>query len=55
MLGVAGRCWRRKGIASVHLADGVVWLAQLHSYDARGIGSDEHWIKRYLNLTPRWR
>lgn len=35
-----GRWRKRKGIASVRLEDGTVLLAELHWYEAHGIGSD---------------
>jgi hypothetical protein len=42
--------WRkRKGIAQVELAGGVVRLAELHWYEATGIGQREFKIKRYLD------
>ena len=41
--------WRkRKGIARVQLADGSVALAELHWYEATGVGRREYKIKRYL-------
>ena len=45
----AGRWRKRKGVARVRLADGAVRLAELHWYEAHGIGSHEHKIKRYLD------
>jgi hypothetical protein len=42
--------WRkRKGIAQVGLPDGVVRLAELHWYEATGVGKCEFKIKRYLD------
>ena len=42
--------WRkRKGIASVRLSDGTVRLAEIHWYEATGIGKRETKIKRYLD------
>ena len=42
--------WRkRKGIAQVELPDGVVRTAELHWYEAAGIGQREFKIKRYLD------
>jgi len=42
--------WRkRKGIAEVELPDGVVRTAELHWYEATGIGQREFKIKRYLD------
>jgi hypothetical protein len=42
--------WRKlKGNASVRLSDGSVRLAELHWYEAHGIGRHEYKIKRYLD------
>ncbi len=42
--------WRkRKGIADVELPDGVARTAELHWYEATGIGQREFKIKRYLD------
>jgi hypothetical protein len=42
--------WRkRKGIASVRLSDGTIRPAELHWYEATGIGRRELKIKRYLD------
>lgn len=42
--------WRkRKGIASVRLPDGAIRLAELHWYEANGIGKRDIKIKRYLD------
>ncbi len=42
--------WRkRKGVARVRLSDGSIRLAELHWYEATGIGRYEFKIKRYLN------
>ena len=43
-----GRWRKRKGVASVQLADGTVRLAEIHWYEATGIGKKEFKIKRYL-------
>jgi hypothetical protein len=43
-----GRWRKRKGIASVQLADGTVRVAEIHWYEATGIGKKEFKIKRYL-------
>jgi hypothetical protein len=43
-----GRWRKRKGIARVKLADGTIQLAELHSYEASGIGRKEYKIKRLL-------
>jgi hypothetical protein len=44
-----GRWRKRKGTAQVELAGGVVRLAELHWYEAAGIGQREFKIKRYLD------
>ena len=42
--------WRkRKGTAQVELAGGLVRLAELHWYEATGIGQREFKIKHYLD------
>jgi hypothetical protein len=43
-----GRWRKRKGTAQVRLADGSVHLAEIHWYEAAGIGSKEYKIKRLL-------
>ena len=43
-----GRWRKRKGIALVRLADDFVHLAELHWYEASGIGRKEFKIKRLL-------
>jgi hypothetical protein len=43
-----GRWRKRKGIAHVRLADGSVHLAEVHWYEAAGVGSKEFKIKRLL-------
>ena len=43
-----GRWRKRKGTAQVELAGGVIRLAELHWYEAAGIGQHEFKIKRYL-------
>lgn len=41
--------WRkRKGEATVRLSDGTVLYAEVHWYEATGIGKREFKIKRYL-------
>lgn len=41
--------WRkRKGIARVRLADGSIHLAELHWYEASGVGRKEFKIKNLL-------
>lgn len=42
--------WRKcKGVASVKLEDGAIRRAELHWYEATGIGRYELKIKRYLD------
>ncbi len=42
--------WRkRKGFATVRLSDGTLRNAELHWYEAAGIGKREFKIKRYLD------
>ncbi len=43
-----GRWRKRKGFARVRLADGSTHLAELHWYEASGIGRKELKIKRLL-------
>ena len=44
-----GRWRKRKGIATVLLADGTARPAELHWYEAAGIGPQEYKIKRFLD------
>lgn len=44
-----GRWRRRKGIATVELSDGAIRKAELHWYEAAGIGKRLFKIKRYLD------
>jgi len=44
-----GRWRKRKGVGRVLLSDGAIRLAEIHWYEAHGIGSYEHKIKRYLD------
>ena len=44
-----GRWRKRKGMARVRLTDGTVRRAELHSYEASGIGRFEFKIKHYLD------
>ena len=44
-----GRWRNRKGEAAVRLPDGTVRRAELHWYEASGIGRKEMKIKRYLD------
>ena len=43
-----GRWRKRKGIATVRLADGFVSEAEVHWYEATGIGKRELRVKRLL-------
>jgi hypothetical protein len=44
-----GRSWRKmKGVARVRLADGIILNAELHWYEAHGLGRKECKIKRFL-------
>lgn len=43
-----GRWRKRKGIAQVKLPDGSIRLAELHWYEATGVGKQEFKIKRYF-------
>jgi hypothetical protein len=43
-----GRWRKRKGIARVRLGDGSVHLAEIHWYEAAGIGRKEFKIKQLL-------
>jgi len=43
-----GRWRKRKGIARVRFADGTIQLAEVHWYEAAGIGRKEYKIKRLL-------
>jgi len=43
-----GRWRKRKGIARIRLSDGTVRLAELHWYEAAGIGRREFKIKHLL-------
>ena len=44
-----GRWRKRKGRARVHLVDGTIRSAEVHWYEATGIGRKELKIKRYLD------
>jgi hypothetical protein len=42
--------WRKlKGVANVRLADGTMRLAEVHWFEAHGIGKRKMRIKRYLD------
>jgi hypothetical protein len=43
-----GRWRKRKGVARVRLEDGTLHLAEVHWYEASGIGKREFKIKRFL-------
>jgi hypothetical protein len=45
----AGRWRKRKGMARVRLVDGLVCRAEVHWYEAHGIGRVEVKIKRFLD------
>jgi hypothetical protein len=40
---------KKKGISTVALEDGSVWIAELHWYEAHGIGQKEMKLKRMLD------
>lgn len=45
--------WRkRKGFATVRLLDGSLYEAEIHWYEASGIGKREFKIKRYISVQP---
>ena len=44
----AGRWRKRKGVAQIRLADGAIRRAEVHWYEAHGIGRKELKIKRFL-------
>jgi hypothetical protein len=44
-----GRWRKRKGIASIRLPNGTLRQAELHWYEASGIGRKEIKIKRFLD------
>jgi hypothetical protein len=41
----AGRWRKRKGFGRVRLADGTIWEAELHWYEAHGVGKREIRVK----------
>lgn len=46
-----GRLWRKlKGTADVQLADGTICHAEVHWYEAHGVGAKEFKIKRILEI-----
>lgn len=44
-----GKWRKRKGIGGVKLSDGSIVQAEIHWYEATGIGKREFKIKRYLD------
>ena len=44
-----GRWRKRKGVANVRLSDGTIRLAEVHWYEAHGIGKVRMKIKKYLD------
>jgi len=40
---------QKRGVAQVKLANGSILLAELHWYEATGIGKKEFKIKRYID------
>ncbi len=44
-----GRWRKRKGIARVRLEDGSIFVAEVHWYEAHGIGRRDFKIKRYID------
>jgi hypothetical protein len=45
----SGRWRKLKGIATVYLSDGTVRLAEVHWFEAHGIGKRKMRIKRFLD------
>jgi hypothetical protein len=43
-----GRWRKRKGVARIRLEDGTVHLAEVHWYEATGIGKREFKLKRFI-------
>jgi hypothetical protein len=44
-----GRRWRKlKGVAQVELSNGTICLAEVHWYQAHGVGPKEYKIKRIV-------
>jgi hypothetical protein len=43
-----GRWRKRKGVARIRLVDGSVVIAEIHWYEASGVGKKEFKIKQYL-------
>jgi len=47
----AGRWRKRKGFGRIRLADGTIWDAELHWYEAHGIGTKEMRVKHLREQT----
>jgi len=47
-----GRWRKRKGLATVRLPDGSVCRAEVHWYEAHGVGRKELKVKRLLEQRP---
>jgi hypothetical protein len=47
-----GRWRKRAGAATIRIADGSIHRAEVHWYEATGIGRREIKVKRYLDVTP---
>jgi len=43
---------KRKGVATVRLPDGTIRKAEVHWYEAHGIGKKDFKIKRYVDRSP---
>jgi len=48
----AGRWRKLRGVARVRLADGTIRWAEVHWYEAHGIGRKKLKIKRFLGRKP---
>jgi hypothetical protein len=44
-----GRWRKRKGVARIRLSDGAIRSAELHWYEATGLGRHEFKVKRFLD------
>ncbi len=49
---MAGAIGESEGIARVRLEDGAILLAEVHWYEAHGIGRRDFKIKRYVESSP---
>jgi hypothetical protein len=49
----AGRWRKKKGIALIRFSDGTVCRAEIHWYEAHGVGKREFKLKRILERQPR--